>query len=261
MATDALILDGVRAGYGGPEVLRGVSARVAPGRIVAVIGPNGSGKSTLLRVCMGLLAPTGGAVRLGEIDVVGMDPRARARRLALVPQTVRWSFPFAVRDVVLMGRHPHQAGMGFATEEDLAIAEAAMADTGVSALADRPADELSGGEMGRTALAAALAQTPDVLLLDEPTANLDLGHEVALRNVVRRIRDERGLSALVAMHDLSLAAALADELWLLHEGEIRRAGPPAEVLDAALLEEVYGVACEVRDGPGSVRVLPLWEGP
>ncbi len=258
MSAEALTLDGVRAGYGS-DVLMDVSAQVSPGSIVAVIGPNGVGKSTLLRVCMGLLATRRGDVRLGDRSVAQMTPAERGRRLAMVPQSVRWAFPFSVGEVVLMGRHPHQGGMGFASAQDEAIAEASMRDTGVWELRDRAADGLSGGEAQRVALAAALAQTPDVLLLDEPTANLDLGHEAALRRVVRALRDERGVSALVAMHDLSLAAALADELWLLSGGALVARGAPAEVLDPALLQEVYGVPVDVTAGPGSPRVLPLWD--
>jgi iron complex transport system ATP-binding protein len=258
MGGDALVLDGVRAGYGAAAVLRGISAQLEPGRIVAIIGPNGAGKSTLLRVCMGLLPPTDGTVRLGSADLYELTAAQRGRRLAMVPQNVRWAFPFSVQEVVLMGRHPHQGGLGFATEQDTAIADAAMRDTGVYDLRARPVDSLSGGEGQRVALAAALAQTPDVLLLDEPTANLDLGHEAALRTVIRRLRDERGLSALIAMHDLSLAAALADELWLLDDGVLLARGAPAEVLDPDVLGRVYGVPIEVQDGPGSHRVLPLW---
>ena len=256
----ALVVDGVRAGYGS-DVLMDVSAQASPGSVVAVIGPNGAGKSTLLRVCMGLLRASRGAVRLGDRAVADMGAAERGRRLALVPQSVRWAFSFTVREVVLMGRYPHQTGLGFASDEDQAIADAAMHDAGVWDLRDRAADGLSGGEVQRVALAAALAQTPEVLLLDEPTANLDLGHEAALRTVVRRLSAERGVTALVAMHDLSLAAALADELWLLSGGALVARGAPAKVLDPALLEQVYGVPVQVQDGPGSLRVLPLWDAP
>lgn len=235
MAT--LALAGVRAAYDGDDVLRDVSLTVGPGEPTGVIGPNGSGKSTLVRVASGVMAS-----RAGTVTVDGAPPSARA--VAVVPQETAVDFDFTCREIVEMGRFPHG-------DEDPAVVRDAMERSGTWELRDRLITELSGGERQRVVFARALAQAPQVLLLDEPTTHLDIRFQLDLMRLVRR---ETHLAVLCVMHDLNLAAAFCTRLVLLHEGRVFATGSPAEVLTTENLRRTYGVEAEVqrhprRDGP------------
>ncbi|MGV9269325.1 heme ABC transporter ATP-binding protein [Kitasatospora sp. NPDC003701] len=253
--TELLTAEAVRLTIGGRELLAGASVRVAAGEVVALLGPNGAGKSTLLSVLAGDLAPTAGEVRLLDRPLAGYRPAELARHRALLPQSAALSFPFPADEVVRMGRAPW-AGTAAAAEDDAVVAEA-MAATESTAFAGRPFTALSGGERARVALARVLAQRTALLLLDEPTAALDLRHqELVLR--VARARAGAGDAVVVVLHDLSLAAAYADRVVLLAAGATVADGPVAEVLRAPLLSEVYGHPVEVLAHPrtGVPLVLP-----
>lgn len=248
---------GVR--YGARVALDGVSARVSPGDMLGVIGPNGSGKSTLIRVLAGVRTPSSGTVRLDGVDLHAIPRRARARRIALVPQETQISFPIRVRDLVLLGRAPHTGRFGLERADDLRAAHEAMARAEVLELADRSVDELSGGERQRVVLARALAQDAGILLLDEPTSFLDLKHAVVLLDLVRELCRTRGLAVAVVLHDLNLAAMYCDRLLLLDRGHVHAAGTPDQVLTYQDLCTVYGTDLYVapNDVTGRLVVLPL----
>jgi iron complex transport system ATP-binding protein len=233
---------GLRHAYapGAPEVVAGVSLGVARGRLSALVGANGSGKSTLIRLLAGLVAPRAGEVLFEGRPLGAVDPRARARRIAYVPQTISTVFPFTALEVVLTGRSPHTTRFRFEGARDTELALAALADVDAAHLAARPVTELSGGERQLVTLARALAQEPECLLLDEPSAALDLKHRAGLIRHLRRLRDERAMTALVVTHDLQLLDPAFDHVFALRAGRLAAEGPPAEVLRDEVLAEVYG---------------------
>jgi len=257
----SLVLEARRVGvrYSGREALSAVDARVTPGEVLGIIGPNGSGKSTLVRVLAGVRAPDDGDVLLGGRPIAEVPRRERARLIALVPQETHLAFPIRVRELVLLGRSPHTGPFGWERAEDLRAAHDAMQRAGVLEPADRPLDRLSGGERQRAVLARALAQQPRILLLDEPTAFLDLRHAVLLLDLVRDLCRGEGLAVAVVLHDLNLAAMYCDRLVLLSRGRVHAAGDPATVLNYRDLCDVYGTELYVapNDVTGQLVVLPL----
>jgi iron complex transport system ATP-binding protein len=234
-----LALVGVSAGYGGEDVLRDVSLRVAPGQLCAVLGPNGAGKSTLVRLLAGALKPRVGQVLLGGVDVAGLDRRAIARRVAVVPQSVEVALGFTVREVVAMGRAPHQGAWMTASAADRAAVDRAVEACELGALAARPVAALSGGEQKRVAIARALAQEAPILLLDEAGAHLDVRHSIAVHELVRRELAERALAVVAVLHDLNAAARYADRVALLKDGKIVAEGTVPEVMTYRRLKEVF----------------------
>ena len=201
-------------------VLADVDVALGAGELVAVLGPNGSGKSTLLRVLAGLARPSTGEVRLDGRPLGALGRRAVARRLALVPQDPRVDYPFTALEVTLMGRAPHQRGLGLPSARDLAVAEDALARVDAGGLAGRLIDHLSGGERQRVFLARALAQEPDVLLLDEPTTHLDVRHQLETHALLRHLCRERGLACVTVVHDLNLAMTYCDRVVVLAGGRV-----------------------------------------
>ena len=255
-----LAFEDVAVDVGGRAVLQGVSLVLEPGEVVGLAGANGAGKTTLFRVASRVLDPSRGAVRLGDVPVASLSRRALARAVAVVPQDVGVAFPFRVGEVVLMGRSPHVGGLGFESEQDVRCARRALAALGIEALADRSMLELSGGERQLVLVARALASEPRVLLLDEPTAHLDLRHRTAVFDRVRAFA-EAGGSALAVTHDLTLAARVCDRIALLAEGRLAAVGPPREVLTPEHLEAVFGVSADVMDAPdGAPLVVPRRPG-
>ncbi len=220
---------------------------------LAILGPNGSGKSTLLRLLAGLLEPSRGAVTFAGQEVSRLGPRERARRVAMVRQEAPIVFPTAVEQFVLQGRYAYMQGLGFEGERDRQMARAAMEATHICSLARRRIDQISGGERQRTVLARALAQEPELLLLDEPTAHLDLSFQVELLRLVRRLSDQHGFGIVAVMHEVNLASEFADYILLLHNGKIFRFGAPVDVLTARALEQVYGVPVRIDRNPSSGR--------
>jgi iron complex transport system ATP-binding protein len=243
----------VIAGYGGEPALRDVSLQVSPGEVVGLVGPNGSGKTTLVRVASRALRPGEGRVLVGGRDPYELSAREAARLVAVVPQDVVPAFSFTALEMTLMGRTPYLSPWGGGGPRDWARARDAMMATSVQHLADRPVDELSGGERRRVILAQALAQDAPVLLLDEPTTHLDLRHVVDLLSIVRGLAGRAGTAVLAIHHDLTLAAASCDRLVVLDRGAVVAEGVPEAVVDRELLRSVYGVEADVVHDDASGR--------
>jgi iron complex transport system ATP-binding protein len=254
-----LSLSNLTAGYGRRPVLRGVSLSVRAGEVLALVGPNGAGKSTLLRCISGVVRASSGAIRLDDLDLQRLSAAARARLVAVVPQMVHLPEAFTVSEIVLMGRTPHLPIWAGESRQDCAVAWAAMKKTQTDDLVDRRAQELSGGEQQRVIIARALTQEPRVLLLDEPTAHLDLKHQLGILELVRGLAHEHGLAVMMTLHDLNQAAAYADRLALLKQGEIVAEGDAHSVLTAQRLGDVYGVRVIVGQHPenGSLFIAPV----
>jgi len=228
--------------------LRDVSLDVPAGAVTGIIGPNGSGKSTLLRLMCGLLRPESGQVLLDGSPLGGLGRRERARKVAFLPQSSDTSFRFTARQVVAMGRYPYLGPFGFLSRRDIEAVEAALAAADVAALAGRCFSTLSGGERQRVLLAGILAQEPKVMLLDEPTAALDIHHAVELLGLLRGL-SRAGIGVVTVTHDLNDAGRFCDRLVLLSDGAVARSGAPEEVMDAVLLSEVYGADVKVGRNP------------
>jgi len=240
----------------GRRVLTDITLEVVSGEVLALVGPNGAGKSTLLSVLSGERRPDAGTVTLGDRPLASYSALELARHRAVLTQENTLSFPFRVRQVLEMGRSPWARTPRLA-DDDRALAAAAMrAD--VAGLLDRRFTELSGGERARVSLARVLAQDTEIVLLDEPTAALDLRHQEDVLRVARELAAE-GRAVVVVVHDLSLAGAVADRVGLLAAGRLVSLGPPAQVLTASALSDVYGVRVEVIERDGTLLVVPLRE--
>lgn len=248
--------------YARPWVLEGCSLDVSEGEILGVIGANGSGKTSLLKLMAGLLRPQKGQISLRGSDVAALSPLAMARLVALVPQESQVLFPFTVGELVLMGRFVHQKGWGWESGEDLRIARQAMRIMEVDHLATRTFQALSGGERHRTVIARALAQQTPILLLDEPTAFLDLKHQIEIFGILKELNRSRHVTVVLVSHDLNLASQHCDRLLLLHEGRPFKAGPPGKVLTVEHLRSVYGcdVLIDAHPMTGTPRITLPWVG-
>jgi len=242
----------------GEPVLAGLSMTAPAGRLTAVLGPNGSGKTTLLKVLVGLLAPSSGQVRLAGRPLASWPRADLARRLAYVPQETLAAIGFTVLETVLLGRSPHIGRLGFESEADWRAAREALRLTETDRFAERDLADLSGGERQRVIVARALAQEPDVVLLDEPTSFLDIRHQHGIYGLLRRLVAEGGKTVVTVNHALSLASAYADAVVLLARGEVAAAGTPQEVIRPEVLEPVYETPVEVRtdETTGRPYVLP-----
>jgi iron complex transport system ATP-binding protein len=266
----------VRFSYSTTETLRGVSVTCTPGELVGLLGPNGSGKTTLLRLLAGMLRPAAGEISINGTALSQLTRASLARRIAVVPQETHPAFDYSVLEMVLMGRYPHLGRFALEAPEDIGIARAALAATGTAGLEDRPFTTLSGGEKQRVVIASALAQLEpgpadarhggarlqpygSYLLLDEPTASLDLGYQIEVASVVRRLGEERGIGLILSTHDLNLAASLCGALVVLKVGEVIASGPTAEVLTPSLIRRLYGVDAEIAVHPrtGHLVVVPI----
>jgi iron complex transport system ATP-binding protein len=249
-----LALENIIAGYNRRLVLQNVTVSITAGEFVGLIGPNGSGKTTLLRVISGVLPVRQGEVWLGGRSLREMGRRDVARIVAHLLQDRALGLAFSVREVVLMGRSPHLPRFGGETERDLVIVERAMELANVSHIADRPITEISGGERQRAFIAMCLAQEPQVLLLDEPTSHLDIGHQLSVLNLIRNLNRQTRMTVVAVFHDLNLAAEYCDRLVLLDQGTVVAAGTPVDVLTTEMILNVYGAKVfigrnPVSDGP------------
>jgi iron complex transport system ATP-binding protein len=235
-------------------VLQDVSFRVEKGEFVGVIGPNGSGKTTLLKILYRLLSPQKGEVLFELAPLKKMNRNDIAKRIAVVSQEAQLLFPFSVLETVLMGRSPYLGQLMFESEKDLEIAKRAMEWTNILPFSERPMDELSGGERKRVFIARALAQEPEVILLDEPTANLDIHHQMDFLNLILTLNREKGLTIVMASHDMNIASEFCDRLILFQRGRIYKMGTPEEVITKEHIESVYG--CEVWIDQNPVSGMP-----
>ena len=242
-----------------PRVLSGVTVTAPGGTVLGLLGPNGSGKTTLLRLLAGLLTPTAGQVSIDDRPVASLERRALARRLAMVPQDTHTAFDYSVLDMVLMGRYPHLGPFALEGIDDVRIAREALAATGTSGFESRLFSTLSGGEKQRVVIAAALAQSSDILLLDEPTTALDIGYQFEIAALLKRLNAERGTTMIISSHDLNLVAALCHHVALLKHGEIVAQGPTSTTLDAGNIRRVYDVDADVRlhERAGHLTVVPI----
>ena len=235
--------------YGDLPVLNNITFSVSKGDFFIIIGPNGSGKTTLMKVISGILKP-----QIGQLEIMGRSIENYARKtlaqtIAYVPQTIPVDFPFTVTEVVLMGRSPYLGMLGLEQEIDLEIAQQAITFTGIEHLAHRKLDQLSGGEQQRVFIARAVCQEPQIMLLDEPTASLDLAHQCKIMDLMEKLKKEKGVTIVMVSHDVNLAALYADRLLLLKEGKIVSCGLPGEVLTYQTLEEAYGCKLLVDESP------------
>jgi iron complex transport system ATP-binding protein len=255
-----LEINGLSCGYGKQVVLQGVSFAIKRGEFVGIIGPNGSGKTTLLRTITGLLHPFEGTISLEGRETHEMARRELAQKVAVVTQLPEATPPFSVEEFVLLGRVPHWGRFQLLeTHKDVEKAETAMALTGIAYARDCRMGELSGGEQQLAFVARALAQDPRLLLLDEPTAHLDIGHQGQIMDLLRQLNREQSLTIVVVLHDLALASLYCQRLILLHQGRLRKIGPPRRVLTKEVIEEVYRTTVRVVKAPGKGGpiILPL----
>ncbi len=247
--TAAVRLAGVWVSYGEYPILQDLSLEVSAGSFFIVIGPNSAGKTTLAKTMVGVVPPQRGLVEILGRPLSTYSRKALARQVAVVPQFSPVEVPFTVREVVLMGRSPHLSLAGLERRRDLEIAAEAMAVTQVAHLANRRLDQLSGGERQRVIIARAICQQPQILILDEPTASLDLAHQIHIMDLLERLKEERGFTIIMISHDLNLAAIYGDQLLLLHQGRVASQGTPAEVLTYEILERAYGCVLLVGHNP------------
>ncbi|MGE9809062.1 ABC transporter ATP-binding protein [Janibacter sp. G1551] len=256
--TRTLTAEALSVSFGQRPVIDGLDLAVPPGEVTIIIGANASGKSTLLRTMARILRPASGAVTLDGRAVHETPSRELAKVLGLLPQSPLAPDGITVRDLVSRGRHPHQGLFRAASADDAAAVARALAAAGVTDLADRPVDALSGGQRQRAWIAMALAQEPEVLLLDEPTTYLDVAHQIDVLDCVADLNEQRGTTVVIVLHELALAARYADHLVALSRGRIVAAGPPRDVLDADLVREVFGIDAVVVPDPvtGAPLVVP-----
>ena len=262
--------EGGRRGAGRAQALPGldrpalpgvqdVTVRVERGQVVGILGPNGSGKTTLLRLLAGMLKPDSGTVTLNGRNVASLARAALARSIAVVPQETHLAFDYSVLEIALMGRYPHLGTFELEGPRDTAIAREALAATGTAALERRSFATLSGGEKQRVVIASALAQQAEILLLDEPTASLDLGYQFDVAALLARLNRDRALTIVVATHDLNFAASLCGSVVMLADGRVVAAGPTADTLTSMSIQALYGVVADVypHHAAGHLTVVPL----
>ena len=235
-------------------VLKGLSCLILSGRVLGILGPNGSGKSTLLKLLARVFQPQKGTIEILGESLSGLSQLNVAKRVALVPQETLQVFPFTIAEMVLMGRSPHHQGWGgwhWEDSQDWAVAQNAMNELDVAHLGDRLVTEVSGGERQRAVIARALVQEPQILLLDEPTAFLDLHHQLDIARIIKRLNRERGLTVILVSHDLNLASQYCDQVLLLNHGRLAAMGSPQTVIKPEVIEAVYGCSVLVDRHPQS----------
>ena len=235
--------------FGEALVLKNISFQVPQRDFFIIIGPNGSGKTTLMKVISGILKPQNGELKILNRPIDQYHRKALAKTIAFVPQMTFADFPFTVTEIVLMGRSPYLGILGLEQENDLEVANQAIVFTGLENLAHRKLDQLSGGEQQRVFIARAICQEPDIILLDEPTASLDLAYQVRIMDLMEKLKTEKGITVVMVSHDVNLAAMYADHLMLLHKGQVVCQGLPDEVLTYKTLEETYGCTLLVDESP------------
>jgi iron complex transport system ATP-binding protein len=244
---------------GGPSVVNGVTLAIERGELVGLLGPNGSGKTTMLKLLGGMLRPRHGSIAFEGRRLADWPRREAARKIAYVPQETHAPFDFSVMEIVLMGRFPHLGPFALEGPGDLEVAQQALEATGMSAFASRMFHTLSGGEKQRVVIASALAQEPELLLLDEPTASLDVGHQLEVQQLLTRLNAGGGVAMVLSTHDLNFAASLCRRLILVRDGRVLASGPTEDVLTPAAVRALYGVDADVHmhERAGHLTVTPI----
>ena len=251
------VIDNISFAYAKKPVVQGISLRIEPGEFVAVIGPNGAGKSTLLKLMAGLLSGFQGSVNFMGRSIVDYKPVELARKVAFVPQETHVAFPFTVYEMILMGRMPYRQSFLFDTETDDQFVRQAMALTETEHLSGKMFTEISGGERQRVVLASALAQTPEVLLLDEPTVYLDMKHQLQFYEILRHLNADKQMTVVAVTHDVNLASRHAGRMIAICEGTIVTEGTSDQVLTAEKLQQIFGITAHIIERPDGGRyVIP-----
>jgi iron complex transport system ATP-binding protein len=246
----SLTIDNVSFGYSpATPVVRDVSFGVRKGEFLSLVGPNGAGKTTLLRLLDRIYIPQRGTILLAGRPLAGYARSEIARRIAFVPQDTGILFPFTVMEIVLMGRAPHMGGKAFENAHDREVALSVMDLTDVAHLSHQPVAALSGGERQRVFIARSLAQQPEVILLDEPNAHLDIAHQVEVFTILKKLNRESGVTVVSVSHDLNLAASYSDRVAILAQGSLVKLGTPGEVLTGTLIKEIFRTEVLVDDHP------------
>lgn len=244
----------VEFGYASTPILQGVHLELAKSEVLSIVGPNGAGKSTLIRCINRILNPQKGRIVLDGSDITNLTRMELARQLGYIPQSDHQSFPATVFDVVLMGRRPHISWRSCQNDKEKVLDVLEMLN--IEHLAMRDINEISGGQQQKVLIARELAQEPDVLLLDEPTSNLDIRHQLEVMDVIRTLVTEKNISAIMAIHDLNLGSRYSDRMVMLNRGVIAAAGNPYSVLTQENIKQVYGVEAVVKDEDGFPYVVP-----
>lgn len=247
--TAAVDIVNISLSYGKKAVLKDMSFAVNRGEFFVIIGPNGSGKTSLIKSIAGIEQPWSGRIDILGRPLSDYGRKSLARKVALVPQTAPVDFPFTVAETVLMGRAPHLGLLGLESESDLKRVRQVLEFTGITELADRKIDQISGGERQRAFVARAVCQSTEIILLDEPTASLDLAYQTRLMDLMEALKNDRGATIVMVSHDVNLAALYADRFLLLKDGRIMSLGRPADVLTYEILEKVYGCTLLVDQSP------------
>lgn len=241
------------AGYFGEDIIKGISLEINAGDFIGIIGPNGSGKTTLLRLCSKVLHPRKGKIYFDNNDIFAMDLKGFCRKVAFVSQDISTGFSFSVMELALMGRIPHLKRLQFETKKDIEICERALALTDSSGLKEKIVNELSAGERQRAIISRALAQEPVLLLLDEPTAHLDIGHQIQVMDLLKKLNHQNNLTIIMILHDLNLASAYCNRICLLDNGNIFKEGQAEDVLTYENIEAVYKTVVLVNTNPVTGR--------
>ncbi len=260
MTMNVLQASQLNLGYNRKTIVKEFNLAIRSKTILGLVGPNGSGKTTILRALAGLLQPRAGEVLVQGESITQLDSRKRARRIAWVPQRESLVWSLSVEEAIQLGRAPHRGWFLPYTAQDHRIVDWAIHITELNDLKDRPIDQLSGGEFQRVLIARALAQEPEILLLDEPTTNLDIHHQIQLLDLIKSLVDQKQLTVIVAIHDLNLAVRYCDQIILLHHGQQIRKGNPGEVLTEDNLNTVFGIEAKLYQDPWGYWALSVRSG-
>jgi len=258
MISTMLKLDKINFSYGTARVLQDINLSVSRGEFIAIIGPNGAGKSTLIKLIDRILPADSGQIQLDGRPLPAISHKELARTIAYLPQETNFAFSYTVREVILMGRFPYQKGVRAYNAEDFKVVQEMISLMEIERFSSRHFNELSGGEKQRVMIASALAQNPSIILLDEPTSALDLHHQIAIYQILKKLKEEKNLTVFVVTHDINLAAQFCDRVVLMGEGRLIRDGIPEEVLQFQLLQDTFGVKVYIDINPltKSLYILP-----
>ena len=253
-----IYVEGLHFAYNKTPVLKGVDMRISKGSFTTIVGPNGSGKSTFVKNLTRMVHSDKGVVTVKGRDLASYSHKELSKVMASVPQVTSTEFDFSAQEVVMMGRYPHLRRFQPETEQDYRIVEEAMKATGVWKMRDFPINSLSGGERQRVIIARAIAQEPEILVLDEPIAHLDLHHQIELMRLTRRLTKERGITVVAILHDLNFAIEFSDYVFMMKEGRIYKEGPPSSVIQEDFIKDVYEVDVTLIVNPvtGNPHVIP-----